>query len=141
MIQRIQTIWFVLAAAAGLSMTQLSIFNATVAANTRQEVLATQSLLLFSVIVALSLMAFACIFLFKNRTLQFKLAVTGVIGSIAAVAIEVFFIEQFKTEKGITVGTYQWGALFPILMIIFFFLAARGVYKDEKLVKSLDRLR
>jgi hypothetical protein len=28
-----------------------------------------------------------------------------------------------------------------LLMVVFFFLAARGIYKDEKLVKSLDRLR
>jgi len=27
------------------------------------------------------------------------------------------------------------------VMIVCLFLAARGIYKDEKLIKSLDRLR
>jgi amino acid transporter len=141
MIQRIQTLWFALAAAAGLSMTRIPLFNATLANNTQRELFATESLLLFALVIALSLMALACVFLYKNRTLQFKFAVTGIIGSIATVALEVYFIEQFKAATPITSGTYQWGGLFPILMILFFFLASRGVYKDEKLVKSLDRLR
>ena len=29
----------------------------------------------------------------------------------------------------------------PLVMVIFFFMAARGIYKDERLVKSMDRLR
>jgi hypothetical protein len=29
----------------------------------------------------------------------------------------------------------------PILMVIFFFLAYQGIRKDEKVIKSLDRLR
>ena len=141
MIQRIQSIWFALAATAGFSMTQLSLFNATLADNTTRSLLATESLLLFALVIALSVMALVCIFLYKNRTLQFKLAVTGIIGSIATVALEVYFIEQFKEANRIASGTYHWGGLFPILMIVFFFLASKGVYRDEKLVKSLDRLR
>lgn len=141
MIQRIQTLWFFLAAAAGFAMTKVPLFSTTLANNTYRELLATESLLLFAVVMALALMALACVFLFKNRSLQFKLAVLGVIGSIAVVALEVYKIEEFKTSNAITSGTYEWGGLLPLLMVIFFFLAAKGVYKDEKLVKSLDRLR
>ena len=33
------------------------------------------------------------------------------------------------------------GALLPVLAIVFLILALRGITKDEKLVKSMDRLR
>ena len=122
-------------------MTQVPLFSARLANNARRQLLATESLLLFALVMALTLLALACLFLFKNRPLQFKLAVTGVLGACGAVALEVYFIEQFKQANAIISGTYQWGGLFPIVMILFFFMGARGVYKDEKLVKSLDRLR
>lgn len=141
MIQRIQTLWFALAAGAGIATTQLPLFSTTLTNGSPRELLATESLLLFAILIGLALMALFCIFLYKNRPLQFKLGVLGVVISIITVALEVYFIEQFKIDNPITKGTYQWGGLFPILMIIFFFLAAKGVYKDEKLVKSLDRLR
>jgi len=38
-------------------------------------------------------------------------------------------------------ATYLPGAFLPVLILIFLYLAARGIYKDEKLIKSLDRLR
>lgn len=141
MIQRKQSLWFLLAAVSGFAMTQVPLFSARLTGNTPRQLLATESLLLFAVIMALSLLALACLFLFKNRPLQFKLAVVGVLGAVGTVALEVYFIEQFKAANTIASGTYQWGGLFPLLLILFFFMGARGVYKDEKLVKSLDRLR
>jgi FtsH-binding integral membrane protein len=141
MIQRKQTLWFLLAAACGFAMSKLPLFSATLASNMPRELIATESLLLFALVIGLSCIALLCIFLFKNRPLQFKLAVTGIILSMGTIALEVYKIEEFKTANAITSGTYQWGGLLPIIMMIFFFLAAKAVYKDEKLVKSLDRLR
>ena len=65
----------------------------------------------------------------------------SVIFSIAFLFIEYLKVEEFKETNKTLSGSYQIGALLPIIMIIFFILAARGIYKDEKLVKSLDRLR
>ena len=36
---------------------------------------------------------------------------------------------------------WQPGALMPVLMIILFMLAHGAIRRDEKLIKSLDRLR
>jgi hypothetical protein len=65
----------------------------------------------------------------------------GVILSVVLIGLEVMHIEKFKTTNALVKGSYYWGGLFPIAMTIFFFLASRGIYKDERLVKSLDRLR
>jgi hypothetical protein len=64
-----------------------------------------------------------------------------VILSVGFIFLEYIRVEQFKTDNLIQTGSYQIGALLPILMVVFFFLAARGIYRDEKLVKSMDRLR
>ena len=141
MIQRIQTLWFLLAATCGFAMTKIPLFSATFADNTLRQLIATESFLLFAVMIGLMCLALVCIFLFKNRTLQLTLAIIGMILSMCSIVLVVYKIEEFKKANAILSGTYQWGGLFPIAMTIFFFMAARGVYKDERLVKSLDRLR
>lgn len=141
MIQRLQSVWLLLAAVCGIALTQVPLFVGTLPNNQIKNVLATESLLLFAVAICLSGLAIACLFLFKKRPLQFKLSVIGVIISALLIFLEVTYIEKFKTGNVLTKGSYYWGGLFPIAMIVFFTLAARGIYKDEKLVKSLDRLR
>ncbi|RYY09628.1 MAG: DUF4293 family protein, partial [Alphaproteobacteria bacterium] len=91
-------------------------------------------------IILIGALAIICIFLYKNRKLQFRLSVIGIFLSIAFLGLEYMVVEQFKVDNAIQSGSYQLGALLPVAMAIFFFLAARGIYKDEKLVKSLDRL-
>jgi FtsH-binding integral membrane protein len=141
MIQRIQTVWLVLAAICGFLLTRIPLFTARLANQIIKNLLATESLLLFAVSIGTALLAVACIFLFRNRNLQFKLTVVGVILSIALIALEVWKVEEFKKATAVLKGSYYWGALLPMLMMIFFWLAAKGIYKDEKLVKSLNRLR
>ena len=141
MIQRIQSVWLLLSAICGLALTGVPLFVGTLANNMVKQVLATESLLLFAVSICLAALALACIFLFKKRTLQFKLSIAGFVASIVLIALEVWHIEKFKTANTLVKGSYYWGGLFPIAMAIFFMLASRGIYKDERLVKSLDRLR
>lgn len=141
MIQRIQTVWLLLAVVCGFGMTKIPLFSATLPDTTTRELIATESLLLFAIVIVIAALALVTIFLFKNRPLQLKLTIFGIIASIGVIALEVYEIGQFKVANAIISGTYQWGGLLPIFMLIFFFLAARGIYKDQKLVKSLDRLR
>ena len=70
-----------------------------------------------------------------------KLSVLGVILSIGIIALEYYFVESYKKENLIVSGTYQLGALLPIVMVLLFIFACRGIYRDDKLVKSVDRLR
>ncbi len=50
-------------------------------------------------------------------------------------------VEGFKKENSILTGSYQLGALLPCADDRIFSSAARGIYRDEKLAKSMDRLR
>jgi uncharacterized membrane protein len=40
-----------------------------------------------------------------------------------------------------TSGSYWIGSILPVLAIIFLIMAIRAIRNDEKLVKSMDRLR
>jgi hypothetical protein len=141
MIQRSQTIWFLFAAVSGFLMSQVPLYTATFTNNVIRRFLTTDSYVLFALVILVACLAGACIFLFKNRSLQFKLAIIGVLASIGIIGLQVWQIENFRTTNNLVKGSYYWGALFPLAMTIFFILAAKGVYRDEKLVKSIDRLR
>jgi multisubunit Na+/H+ antiporter MnhC subunit len=141
MIQRIQTVWLLMAAIGGFAMSQAPIFEARLPNNITQTVIASDNLFLFALVIGVALLSLACIFLFKKRPLQFKLTILTTLLTMIIVALEVNKVSGFQSTHTILKGSYSWGALLPIAMIVFLLLAARGIYKDEKLVKSLDRLR
>jgi len=141
MIQRIQSIWLLIVALAAFATYTLTLYIGKLADGNLRPFMLADNFLLVIMIILLGALAIVCIFLFKKRKLQFRLSVTGVIFSVGFLFLEYLKVEQFKKTNNILSGSYQIGALLPIVMIIFFILAARGIYRDEKLVKSLDRLR
>lgn len=141
MIQRVQSIWLFLAAVTAFVYTQVPLFSATLPDGTERQYLVNENLLLFALAVATGLIALAAIFLFKNRPLQMRLCFFGLLSSVVLIALEVYNLDRFKESLQVELGTYAWGSLFPILLVLFFILAWRGVRKDQRLIKSLDRLR
>lgn len=141
MIQRIQTIWLLLAAIAGFLITRVPLYQGALAGQAIKRYFATESLLLFAVAIIAALSALIAVFLFKNRSAQIKLTIFGILASVTFIALEVWQADNFATSNGILKLSYLWGALLPVAMIFFFILAAIGIRKDNKLVKSLDRLR
>ncbi|HLX93179.1 MAG TPA: DUF4293 family protein, partial [Puia sp.] len=91
--------------------------------------------------IGLGLAALVCIFLFKKRNVQFRISIIGLLVSIALIALEYLKAADFKAANNFVSGAYHFGALIPFAMAFFFIMAARGIYKDEKLVKSMDKLR
>jgi len=88
------------------------------------------------------LIAFVSIFLYKKRNLQLRLNI------INFLLIDVYYILMlaFMWLADARLGLpSRWGyhvaASLPAVNMVFTFLAIRGIQKDEKLVRSLDRLR
>ncbi len=82
MIQRIQSVWLLLAAILSFVFTQVPIFVASIVGNVVKKFFPTESLLLFALSVAIGLLALACIFLYKNRPLQLKLSIIRILASV-----------------------------------------------------------
>ena len=62
--------------------------------------------------------------------------------TVAAAAIAVInIIIYFSEVKKFVSGNMSLTAILAFAIPIFLVLAVNGIYKDEKLVKSLDRLR
>jgi peptidoglycan/LPS O-acetylase OafA/YrhL len=141
MIQRIQSIWLLLAGVAGLLTYKLPLWQGKLQDGSVKKFMGPESLLLFTLIVVTSILALVTIFLFKNRSQQKGLALIGALLSIAIVALEFFLVEEYMKGLNLAENSCQIGAILPVLMVVLFFMARGGIVKDEKLVKSLDRLR
>ena len=142
MIQRIQTLWLLLAAGASSLMFRLPLWEyrrTEDAAPT--SYLAPESLLLLSLITLSVLISIGSVFLFRNRPLQKKLCLGGTLISAGVLALEVVQVEGLRKALSPVSGLWQFGALMPMLMMVCFILAFIGIRKDEALIKSLDRLR
>jgi hypothetical protein len=141
MIQRIQSVLLLLAALAAFAGFKLSFFSGNIIgtdkSKTFQHLDATGNigiLLLAALVGALALIA---LFLYKNRMLQLRLSIAGLILSV--INIIFYYLQTKKFVPG--EGSYSITALVTLLVPVFFLLACRGINKDQKLVKSLDRLR
>src|SRR5580693_3726316 len=107
MLQRIQTIWLLLASACGFSMYRVTLFEAILPNNTYYRLSATESLLLFAVIISIAILSLIAVFLFKKRPLQGRIVIIGIILSVAAIGLEVLEINSYKSSVSITKGTYS----------------------------------
>ena len=141
MIQRIQTLWLLLAGVAGLMTYKLPLWTGTLQDGSIKNFVGPESLLLFAAIVATCILGFVTIFLYKNRSTQKSLAILGVLLSLGIIALEFFIVDDYKTTGNYKESMWQFGAIMPILMTVFFFLAWQGIRRDEKMIKSLERLR
>ena len=139
MIQRKQTLWLLMVAVVSLLSIKLPVYNGnlTDAAGVKlwKELNASSTILLTLVCGAVAAIALVAIFLYKNRPLQLRLVLVNLI--LSSVLLVLYFFEA----RNYLEGGYALSALLPLSAPVFLILAATRIRKDEKLVKSLDRLR
>ena len=80
------------------------------------------------------------VLLFKRRVLQMRVATFCMILLVAWYIAYGIIIYLLNSSAGMLWFTH-WAAAFPAVTFILLYLAIRGIRKDEKLVRSLDRLR
>ncbi|HXB94664.1 MAG TPA: DUF4293 domain-containing protein [Puia sp.] len=153
MLQRKQTLWTLLAVICAALTFKFSFYsgNKTVGAN-GHVFLSVKAVPVFGfgadsasagsvliLVLTILIMAFALIniFNFKNRKRQALIT----IGLILLSLLNLFLYWHASGVPPFTEGSYNLGVLLTVAIPIFFILAAIGIRKDEKLVKSADRLR
>ncbi len=149
MIQRIQSIFLLLATSALGGQFALPYLQTPAADPARALPALADGVLnpldnpgLLGLTVLAALISFVAIFLFKNRSLQARLAMVA-----AAVGLMLLVLAAFTTKTTLdqtpSGGTTQFafGLALPVLALLLNWLAARAIRKDESLVRSMDRLR
>ncbi len=145
MIQRIQSVLLLLAAAAVFALFKLPFGSSdTIAASTlfNDGIFSIQDHVgLLGLFCAAGAIAFISIFLFNNRPLQLKLSRVAIIANVIGIILAAVLFMQDSNAMGAAIPKEELGLGLPVLSIIFAALAIRFINKDENLVKSMDRLR
>lgn len=146
MIQRIQTIFLALAAAGIFGVFALPFATTPEAIPTSQFFVdadydVQDHVMMLVLFVLAGLLTAGAIFLFNNRPLQTKVTLFGLIANILALVATAVLFFNTSSEIGNTEVQDGFGFYLPVVALIFSFLAMRFIKKDEKLVRSADRLR
>ena len=138
MIQRIQTIWLLLASACAFLTLKFSFYSGNKIIDNQKQFIhltANENMLLTILSVAVGIAALILIFLYKDRKMQLRLTIVTMLLSILNTWL------YFSAIKNYVEGYYDITAFIVFLVPIFLLFAAREIYKDERLVKSMNRLR
>jgi hypothetical protein len=94
--------------------------------------------LINSGVLVLSLLT---IFRYKNRISQVKLVRFNLLLSMLLIVGIFVLYPNLVLKTSDAASDFETGAYIPIINLLFLFLANRNILKDEKLVRSVDRLR
>lgn len=153
MIQRIQTVYWFLAALMACMMLpfewmQLIVADGdyTFAASGISKITSgavdtvVNGIPLMVYIIAYAVLNLVIIFLYKNRILQTRLTTIAIILAIGLYAVIAFY-RYMSFNVDVVSTNFNYPLLFPLVCLFFDYLAQRGVIKDEIKVRSLDRIR
>ncbi len=158
MIQRIQTIYLILAVIAGCltfflpfthfyagdlqvgEYAMFGVFNIQSDTLEMTNPMGFPMWILATISIASALLS---IFFYKERKRQIKVVRLSFFLHLAWLVFAFFAIDAINNSlyAGSIRILYHSGFYMPLIALIFLFLAIRGIKKDEELVRSLDRLR
>ena len=138
MLQRIQIVWLLLAAVFCAITFRFPFYSGDWIKDNFLFVidLNAKTTIWFTILTVLdAVLAFITIFLFYNRKLQLRLTYLGTF--LTAMLLTLYFLEM----KNFIGGNITVWVIFYFAILACYIFAARGILKDQKLIKSLDRLR
>jgi hypothetical protein len=154
MIQRVQSIWLLLAALTLICLFFIPLLSKSVnntayllyidgqhqtltaTNNTTITVTPIGAMIINGIAILLSVV---CIFQFKNRAMQKRLIMIDMVLIIATAVLTGLNASLFP--GGISGASLHIGSSLFLLALLFCTLAVRGIRKDEQLLRSADRLR
>ena len=159
MIQRIQSIFLLIVSVAMFAMPFFPLWQINVESESRnliitafysldkvegQEAVFTPfpyAIIGFIAILA-GMVAVIELFKYKNRLTQIKLGALNALLISATLVVSMFLILGANKPYAPEIyGTYYPAIYFPVVALVFNLLANRFIRRDEKLVRSVDRLR
>lgn len=97
-----------------------------------------------AVVAFSALLPLVTIFLYKKRLLQYRLSASEIVLLVGAQIFAIYSV--FRAVKGMegfddSIYSLKLPFFFPFISIFFVWLAMRGIIKDIKIIKSLNRIR
>ncbi|HEX5150207.1 MAG TPA: DUF4293 domain-containing protein [Parafilimonas sp.] len=136
MIQRIQSVWLLLASVCAFLTMRFPFYYVGTNPNvTSDQFNATTNMILLILTSILGALCLFTIFIFKQRKLQIWLTILAIIISL----LNIFLYFNYKKEY--TGGGLALTSVLAFAIPLFLFFAVQGIYRDQKLVRSMDRLR
>lgn len=138
-IQRVQSIYLLVAAIIGSTLFGLPFATAPaqpegMLVDGAFDINDHIALIILTIVVVL--LSFVTIFLYNNRVLQMNLGKLNIVLLLGLLGLAgyLFYTLPVATSLGL-------GLIVPVVVFVLILLANRNIKKDEKLVRSADRLR
>lgn len=141
MIQRKQTLWLLLATVAALLTfwfpfaTGEEMVKQGSTMIQKAELDAASNFFILILTIASVAISFISIFMFKDRKMQMRLCILGLV-----MAIVILVLYVLGMNKLIKPTPALW-VILPVATVAGYLMAYKGIRSDEKLIKSLDKLR
>ena len=155
MLQRIQSVWLFLSSVSLFALflfPYIQVLNADgsgkavkisgIYENIGGQVVQTAPFTLLTIItVIIALIPMVTIFFYRNRKRQIAMCYLAIVLILGYSFWLVQVAKDTVGETSLALENYGLGVILPSLGILFIILALRGIRRDEKLIKSADRLR
>ena len=109
------------------------------------EVELVQSTVYMGVLLALACaLPLVTVFLFRRRLLQIRLCVVEMVLLLGSLVMEgVYYFLSWRVFSDLTFHTqgFKPAIVLPLVCLLFAYLAARAIFRDELLVRAADRIR
>lgn len=145
MIQRKQSIWLLLAALCSAGVFLFPLYKGEIKAG---DVLQGKALMVpehfpFVLIAAvMSVLPLVTIFMFRDRKRQVRMSAMGIVANLSFISLMLVTVTRLQSATPpVLSGSYGVGSVIPVMSIILLVMAILGIRGDEKLVRSVDRLR
>lgn len=144
MLQRIQTLY--LLAIVALMTTLCFVPMATYTADgVEAQFVAFDFWWVGVVFACCALLPFVIVWLYKNRLAQIRFLCVEIVLLAGAQILSVWYTigisRAVEAESVVSMSSMKTPVFFPVVCIILAWLAIRAIWKDERLVRSLDRIR
>jgi hypothetical protein len=143
MLQRIQTIWLLLVSICIFASLKIAYYTGnivpedelTTTIKTFTQLNGMYNIITNILTVTIGVLSLITIFLYSNRKLQLKLIFVSIL-------LEILLLVEYQVSiKNFTEGSIAIGSILQFLVLIFFYLAIKGIRKDNKIIAESDRLR
>ena len=139
MIQRKQTLWLLIVVIAAFLTIKFPFYTGNIVEPSNlksfQIVNARYNLAILIITITIAITSLIAIFLYSQRKKQMFYIALNILMSIATIVL------YYSETKKFVDGDFSIFALLSLFIPISLLFAFIGVFKDERLIKSLDRIR